>query len=71
AKFIIFYLKNNKTLFFIIYFYKQQPKHSIVELYSFYKSKGDKMIFINLEANDISLIKELFMEEEVYSDIAA
>ena len=26
------------------------------------------MIFINLEANDISLIKELFMEEEVYSD---
>ena len=29
------------------------------------------MIFINLEANDISLIKELFMEEEVYSDITA
>lgn len=29
------------------------------------------MIFINLEANDISLIKELFMEEEVYSDTAA
>lgn len=29
------------------------------------------MIFINLEANDISIIKELFMEEEVYSDIAA
>ncbi|MCZ6134942.1 hypothetical protein [Campylobacter ureolyticus] len=28
------------------------------------------MIFINLEANDISLIKELFMEEEVYSDTA-
>ncbi len=29
------------------------------------------MIFINLEANDISIIKELFMEEEVYSDTAA
>ncbi len=29
------------------------------------------MIFINLEANYISLIKELFMEEEVYSDTAA
>ena len=29
------------------------------------------MIFINLEANDIRLIKELFMEEEVYSDTAA
>lgn len=29
------------------------------------------MIFINLEANDISLIKELFMKEEVYSDTAA
>ena len=28
------------------------------------------MIFINLEANDISIIKELFMEEEVYSDTA-
>lgn len=28
------------------------------------------MIFVSLDANDISVIKELFTEEEVYSDTA-